>query len=521
MDEATNSIEEEQSITVISRSNALDFPGMQTLELRPYRTVHPELEERYERLRIPTEPAPPIRPVPHRFLPRVNKRKLALMLFREFWRFFFSNPILDKRINLASRWRALFDRPCKYGAFSGRLGGFKPIPGKCAGCMRCLIEHPGIIEDIIINEEFKNLQSIGWRAEEVETVLREAATGKEKVGGTGYGGPFAGRGWDSIWLDMSEIVRPTRDGKEGREYIATASEIGRKEARLSGDRLNVLTIQLPIIFDCLAEHETNETLQLSIAEAARGCGILSIVPLSFYRPLRKRYYDYLGLKIHENEIEQFEALFDELRPRVIELESTRPEAFESMKEVAQSSILIARLRADKDVEGAVREISKSGVDGFHIFADDRGYEFASDSENPRHMKDIIRDINHSLVREGVRSEVTLLGSGGIYLAEHVPKAIGCGLDMVAINTTIHVALQSEFRGPGNQARISPTVRDFKWGARRLRNVMAAWHAQLVEALSAMGKRDVRRLTGDEGRLIFYEDMRREAFCDIEKVVCSV
>jgi hypothetical protein len=39
-----------------------------------------------------------------------------------------------------------------------------------------------------------------------------------------------------MWTDMSEIVRPTRDGIHGREYISTAVDIGRKPAYLTFER---------------------------------------------------------------------------------------------------------------------------------------------------------------------------------------------------------------------------------------------------------------------------------------------
>ena len=39
-----------------------------------------------------------------------------------------------------------------------------------------------------------------------------------------------GAGFDSMWTDMSEIVRPTRDGIHGREYINTSVDLGRKAA---------------------------------------------------------------------------------------------------------------------------------------------------------------------------------------------------------------------------------------------------------------------------------------------------
>lgn len=66
-----------------------------------------------------------------------------------------------------------------------------------------------------------------------------------------------------------------------------------------------------------------------------------------------------------------------------------------------------------------------------------------------------------------------------------------------------------------KARIIPRKIDVEWGSQRLINLISAWHEQIIEALSAMGKRDVRRLRGDVGRAIFYEEIRKEAFEDIE------
>ena len=52
-----------------------------------------------------------------------------------------------------------------------------------------------------------------------------------------------------------------------------------------------------------------------------------------------------------------------------------------------------------------------------------------------------------------------------------------------------------------------------WGARRLANLMNAWRDQLLEALGAMGMREVRRLRGEMGRAIFMEEIEKEAFPD--------
>jgi hypothetical protein len=48
-------------------------------------------------------------------------------------------------------------------------------------------------------------------------------------------------------------------------------------------------------------------------------------------------------------------------------------------------------------------------------------------------------------------------------------------------------------------------------ARGITNLAAAWHSQLLEVLGAMGIREVRRLRGEYGRAMFYEDLERETF----------
>ena len=41
--------------------------------------------------------------------------------------------------------------------------------------------------------------------------------------------------------------------------------------------------------------------------------------------------------------------------------------------------------------------------------------------------------------------------------------------------------------------------------------IGAWHAQLIEILGAMGLREVRRLRGERGRAMVFEDLEREIF----------
>ncbi len=71
-----------------------------------------------------------------------------------------------------------------------------------------------------------------WTAEIITQTWYQAETGRIPISGAGYGGKFAGEGFEGLWLDMSEIVRPTRDGIHGREYISTQVDIGAGLERL-------------------------------------------------------------------------------------------------------------------------------------------------------------------------------------------------------------------------------------------------------------------------------------------------
>ena len=60
--------------------------------------------------------------------------------------------------------------------------------------------------------------------------------------------------------------------------------------------------------------------------------------------------------------------------------------------------------------------------------------------------------------------------------------------------------------PGKLEDIDPD-----YGAGRMTNLIAAWHDQLIELMGAMGIREARRLRGDVGRAMFFEDLEEETF----------
>ncbi|OPY90923.1 MAG: hypothetical protein A4E72_00399 [Syntrophus sp. PtaU1.Bin208] len=48
-------------------------------------------------------------------------------------------------------------------------------------------------------------------------------------------------------------------------------------------------------------------------------------------------------------------------------------------------------------------------------------------------------------------------------------------------------------------------------AQRIVNLMGAWHSQLLEVMGAMGIREARRLRGETGRAIFFEEVDEDTF----------
>jgi hypothetical protein len=59
--------------------------------------------------------------------------------------------------------------------------------------------------------------------------------------------------------------------------------------------------------------------------------------------------------------------------------------------------------------------------------------------------------------------------------------------------------------------------EVEWVSRRVVNLLGAWHNQLLEVMGAMGMRDARRLRGECGRAMFFEDLDVSIFGGMGKV----
>ena len=164
------------------------------------------------------------------------------------------------------------------------------------------------------------------------------------------------------------------------------------------------------------------------------------------------------------------------------------------------------------VERAIKLAESKEVEVIHIVADANGNEIGA--SKPRFIKDMTRQIHTTLIEKGCRDEITLMAGGGIALPEHMAKEIICGADLITINLPLLIALECHLCNSCKPGMVCPAKLekiDFDYGVGRMTNLIAAWHDQLIELMGAMGMREARRLRGDVGRAMFFENLEEETF----------
>ena len=409
---------------------------------------------------------------------------------------------------------------------------------ECKACFSCVQGCTKGLLSLSVNPEFIDMGDDYWKPDMIFSTWNQADTGKIPVSGAGYRGPFHGPGFDSIWTDMSEIVRPTRDGIHGREYISTSVDIGPKAMRLSfspDGKLrtplsHLIELQIPAVLDVPAWPVRQLNLARARAMAARE---LQSVAMVFARDAEKLPPDLMPSIVpilSNDDVRNGGNLLRTVGKMVQLLDS--PDVLDVtaiLRRMKPEAILSIRLTLGPASADRIVELSHHGLRVFHLCADLHGCERIGKSLSGRHIKDVLREIHGRLVNEGLRDEVTLVVSGGIAMAEHMAKAIICGTDLVAVDTALLVAVGcrvcrgahplhidgAKMHSPAHQlcpADIDSV--DTAYAAQRMVNLMGSWHSQLIEVLGAMGIREVRRLRGEMGRAIFMEEIEKEAFGDL-------
>jgi len=411
-------------------------------------------------------------------------------------------------------------KSCVYGLYRDEADtlhdelGYLDYIYQCKGCLTCVQNCTKGILTRVVNPEYRRLGDSYYTPDIILTTWYQAETGKIPVTGAGYGGPFSGSGFDSMWTDMSEIVRPTRDGIHGREYINTNVDIGRKspylsfsDGELSMSPLPLLETPLPLIFDIIPEHWCRGTVVRSVAKAASEIGTMAVLR---DKEIGKGNFcgHIIPLVSDPEQAERFSsAPMVMLQDREDILSICR-----GLKEKNPDRILAIRLHATPQVKERTLELTRGGAEVIHLRFDIHGNEDAF--PEPRFMRDVLRDVHSALLKEGIRDEVTLIASGGIALAEHTAKAVICGADLVAVDVPLLIALECRLCGECERGGVCPVSLDEAdpdYAVQRITNLMSAWHSQLLEMLGAMGIREVRRLRGETGRCMFFEDLERNTF----------
>jgi len=415
-------------------------------------------------------------------------------------------------------------RGCIYGFYRDEADtlhnetGYLDYIYQCKGCLTCVQDCTKGILTRVINPEYERLGDAYYTPEIVLSTWFQAETGRIPVSGAGYGGPFSGRGFDAMWTDMSEIVRPTRDGIHGREYISTSVDVGRKLAHLSFDdgRLTVsspplLESPMPVMFDVVPPRWRRGKVVSSIARAAGEIGLLSVVRERDLPPGTSVEQDKVVPWLEDPQSDANDAMTAAAMVMVSDRQDVMA-VQASLKEKNADRIVAIRVPATPAVTERVIELVDQGAEVIHLVFDSHGREEAP--SKPRHVRDVLREVHGALVKKGTRDLATLSASGGIALPEHVAKAIICGADLVAVDVPLGLALECRLCGECERGEACPVDLDDvepRYAIRRVVNLLGAWHQQLIELMGAMGLREVRRLRGETGRSMFFDDLERETF----------
>lgn len=390
----------------------------------------------------------------------------------------------------------------------------------CQSCFRCVQECTKGIFSRVINPDYRTLGDTYYRADMIHQSWYQAHTGKIPVSGAGYRGPFVAAGFDSMWTDMSEIVRPTRDGIHGREYINTSFELSGREISLQFDENNALVTEvspimelpLPLMFQLPETLTRNTHIVTSAAKAAHELQTLMFMQPEDYSDAVSGFMpDLIPCLTMANYRKHTDIIRES---RAIELSYTDDidRIVSDIRGIRQGVVILVGLPLDRKAASRVQGLAHGPVDTFHLYADPHGNE---KEDHPRFLKEMIREIHLALVGTSIRQKVNLVFSGGIAMAEHMAKAILCGADAVTVDNVLLLALECRLCYRCRNDLSCPVGLenefDTHWGCQRIVNLIGAWHSQLIEVMGAMGIREVRRLRGEVGRSMWFEDLEKEHF----------
>jgi hypothetical protein len=282
---------------------------------------------------------------------------------------------------------------------------------------------------------------------------------------------------------------------------------------LVSEALPILEIPIPLILQLPDNLITNPSLVESAARTAQVLDTFLIIQSEDYSDTLLPYARNLIPSFTCANAMNHEALIQQSRVVELTFDNDIEDTIHNIRKIKSDIILMIRIPLDIDAASRALELSALEIDTIHFYADEHGNEL--NAEHPRFLKEMIREVHLALVNGFVRQRVNLVFSGGIAMAEHMAKAIICGADGVIVDIPLLIALECRLcyrcrKDLSCPAKIDNTINP-QWGSQRMVNLIGAWHNQLIEVMGAMGIREARRLRGEVGRSMWFEDLEMESF----------
>jgi hypothetical protein len=287
------------------------------------------------------------------------------------------------------------------------------------------------------------------------------------------------------------------------------------DGRVASDLPPLLSLPMPLIIDMMPPKYSLPVLETILAETAVRTELIALIdsrkwPLpgcdgEHHLPHLAFYFDQ-GARMLPPEVLK--------KTRLVEIQEAANWAKRAQELKTINPDIVVSVRVNLDEGGIDRAVALcgEGVEVIHIVADNNGDEIGA--ARPRFIKDMIRTMHTTLIQKGARDEVTIIAGGGIALPEHMAKGIICGADVVSVDLPLLIALECHLCGACEEGHVCPAkIKEItmEYGVGRMTNLISAWHNQLIELMGAMGMRDARRLRGDVGRAMFFEQLEEETF----------
>mgnify|MGYP000906297796 FL=1 len=428
---------------------------------------------------------------------------------------------------------------------------------KCVNCHRCVTLCPTRALTIRRNPlEFK--ENANWTATAIREIYKQAETGGILLTGMGNDKPYPVY-WDRMLLNASQVTNPSIDPL--REPMELKTLLGRKPEVLQIENGKIkeklppqLELEIPIMFSAMSFGSISFNACQALAMAASETGTMyNTGEGGFHKDLRKygkntivqvasgRFgvdADYLEagaaieIKIGQGakpgiggylpeekvmaEISQTRMIpvgSDALSPAphhdIYSIEDLRQLIYSLKEATDYRKPVSVKIAAVHNVAAICSGIARAGAD---IIAID-GFRGGTGAA-PLRIRDnvgipiefALAAVDTRLREEGIRSQVSLVCSGGIRNSADIIKAIALGADAVYIGQAALIAIgchmcQKCYSGkcnwgiatqdPNLVKRLDPEI-----AAQRLKNLLNAWAHEMKEMLGGMGINAIESLKGN-------------------------